>query len=950
MKKFNIFCLLLILFSVSSLPAQSDKTIDSLKALLDTNSSNITIIYIGIAQQYFQLQNIDSSLFYGQKAIELARESQDSSNLRNALSLVSGYYLALGDSLKADKFSVEHKNLAIAYGLHPEGGEFMGNSYPYYNIPYFELYNSLEILKETSQIYGYPQIKKAPFQKNNTRNNIDTSAVYWMRLKISGSDRPSGPHVISIGNGAYSWKKIDLYYEKEDSLIHQKSGFDLPVSKKAFPDAFNWFEISLKPNEVLWLYVRVEGVHDYYKVDRLHIHYIKPENAPEFIGYRYLGQFISPNTQYSFKHNVIGRNIEVFADTTGTRTMDEVIKSWGKNARFSKYNFFSPEPVYWIKLRLIGNSFFHGEQLFSVGNGNEYNWRKISVYCPDGQGGYNIQKTGNDIPVWKKYRRHWKNLFVIDVPPSDTLEVFIRLEKMSKTFPSKNDIIYFLHIDQTTFWKPHSFASFFSGLFYGALCFSILYFLLLYLMEKDKIHFYFSGFLWGLLIVNLFNTTEEIQPFFHLSEWATWITAFGEIIAVSSLFIYTKRYLNLSEFNFKVTKGIPYFLIAFGIVVLIHSYFFNSYDAPSNVEWYTYFHYFFIILAILYAVLLGILALRKGYHPAVYYLLAFLFCFIGIFILSIGELAGLNTSKFISYYYAFKLGILLTIIFFALGMGYRTKLLRNQKEEAVIAQNKAEAAEAAAREANETKSAFLSTVSHELRTPLTSIIGFTKLNKKSLHDRILPGIKEGETKAHKAASKMDKNLDVVASESQRLTILINDLLDLAKIEAGKVVWNIEEANPKEVIQNAIASTSALFAQKPGLKLIKDLPDELPMIEVDKNRMLQVMINLISNAVKFTDQGFIKIGINSELRTQNAELIFYVQDTGTGIPASQLDQVFDKFKQVDDNQSGKPKGTGLGLPICKEIVEYHGGKIWVESVEDKGSTFYFTTKPQRSTNP
>ncbi len=251
------------------------------------------------------------------------------------------------------------------------------------------------------------------------------------------------------------------------------------------------------------------------------------------------------------------------------------------------------------------------------------------------------------------------------------------------------------------------------------------------------------------------------------------------------------------------------------------------------------------------------------------------------------------------------------------------------------------AAEKSANEANEAKSTFLSTVSHELRTPLTSIIGFTKLNKRNLEKKIIPDLKDESTKSKKAALKVANNLQVVESEGLRLLALINELLDLAKIESGKMDWKMEALKPEDLIKRATISTSALFEQKTDLKLIKDIPENLPFINADHDRLLQVIINLISNAVKFSDKGYVKIGVTPNPNTLNSELLFFVEDTGSGIPPTHIDKVFERFKQVDENQKDKPKGTGLGLPICKEIVEHHKGEIWVESVVDKGSTFYFT---------
>jgi len=177
---------------------------------------------------------------------------------------------------------------------------------------------------------------------------------------------------------------------------------------------------------------------------------------------------------------------------------------------------------------------------------------------------------------------------------------------------------------------------------------------------------------------------------------------------------------------------------------------------------------------------------------------------------------------------------------------------------------------------------------------------------------------------------------VVISEGERLTHLINDVLDLAKIEAGKMEWSLEEVSILEVTERALSATSSLFDQK-SLRLVKNIEDDLPNIKGDRDKLIQVMINLISNAVKFTDAG----SVTCNVFKKSNELIVSVIDTGIGIAAEDYGAVFEQFKQVGtDTLTDKPKGTGLGLPICKDIIEHHGGRIWLESVVGKGSTFSF----------
>ena len=276
---------------------------------------------------------------------------------------------------------------------------------------------------------------------------------------------------------------------------------------------------------------------------------------------------------------------------------------------------------------------------------------------------------------------------------------------------------------------------------------------------------------------------------------------------------------------------------------------------------------------------------------------------------------------------------LLSTIAASVGVALRNATLF---EDVKLAKMEAEAASKAAEKANEAKSAFLSTVSHELRTPLTSVLGFAKIIRKRLEEKIFPVIDKTDTKAGKTINQISENLQVVISEGERLTHLINDVLDLAKIEAGKMEWNFENVSMNEVVERAIAATTSLFDQK-NLKLIKEIENDVPEISGDRDKLIQVIINLISNSVKFTDKG----SVTCSLDKNEKEVIVSISDTGIGIAKEDYAAVFEQFKQVGgDTLTDKPKGTGLGLPICKEIVEHHGGRIWLESEIGKGSTFSF----------
>jgi signal transduction histidine kinase len=258
-----------------------------------------------------------------------------------------------------------------------------------------------------------------------------------------------------------------------------------------------------------------------------------------------------------------------------------------------------------------------------------------------------------------------------------------------------------------------------------------------------------------------------------------------------------------------------------------------------------------------------------------------------------------------------------------------------------LAIEEAQAARIAAEEASATKSAFLSSVSHELRTPLTSVVGFSKLIRRRLDEVIFPAVADGDPKHERAMRQVAENLGIIVEEGERLTAMINDSLDLAKIEAGRMDWRREPVAIGDVIGRATAATSSLLDGS-GLAMHVDVQPDLPVVMGDRDRLIQVVINLIANSVKFTPSGSITCSatttIDDDLRDM---LLVCVTDTGVGIAPEDRERIFEPFGQADDRVSDTPRGTGLGLPICRDIVEHHGGRLWVESELGRGARFSFT---------
>ena len=243
------------------------------------------------------------------------------------------------------------------------------------------------------------------------------------------------------------------------------------------------------------------------------------------------------------------------------------------------------------------------------------------------------------------------------------------------------------------------------------------------------------------------------------------------------------------------------------------------------------------------------------------------------------------------------------------------------------------------RELDEMKSSFLSSVSHELRTPLTSVLGFARLIDKDFATAFQV-LGRGNPPLERKAKRIRGNLGIIVNEGERLTRLINDFLDLAKIESGKLEWHDRLLDMDAIVHRAVEATSNRFAEKPQVGLFVEAAQGLPSLVADPDRLTQVVVNLLDNAAKFTDQGRVDVSLGTGER---GVIELHIKDTGQGIPEEELELIFDKFHQLrpKDTINRKPPGTGLGLAICKQIVEHYRGVIRVVAQPGQGAEFIVT---------
>ena len=229
--------------------------------------------------------------------------------------------------------------------------------------------------------------------------------------------------------------------------------------------------------------------------------------------------------------------------------------------------------------------------------------------------------------------------------------------------------------------------------------------------------------------------------------------------------------------------------------------------------------------------------------------------------------------------------------------------------------------------ANQHKAEFLANMSHELRTPLNSILGFSQL------------LLEGDGGVLTKDQRQD--VEIIVQNGQHLLVLINDLLDISKLEAGKAQLHRGEVDVEALVSECVENVSSLAKTK-RLDLGFNVAENVGRAFADGPKLKQVLLNLLGNAIKFTESGSVKV----TAERQGADLRVAVRDTGIGVPPEDTDRIFESFQQGKSGISGKYQGTGLGLAICRRLVEMHGGKIWVKSTPGQGSTFTFTI-PQRA---
>ena len=344
------------------------------------------------------------------------------------------------------------------------------------------------------------------------------------------------------------------------------------------------------------------------------------------------------------------------------------------------------------------------------------------------------------------------------------------------------------------------------------------------------------------------------------------------------------------------------------LLLILHGLYLTSVLILSPMTYTTLFtpYLMLTIVTCLFLMAVNIRSVRDRHPYAVIFLGGFVFVFIGVLNDTLHYMQIINTGYFLSLWFSFF--IVVQSVMLAIKFAKEHKMVEALSQRLQIS--------------DRLKDEFLANTSHELRTPLNGIIGIC--------DSLTDGI------AGTLPDRARSNLKLISSSARRLTSLIDDILDYARLRTRDITLSMKDIDLRQITEVVLTILKATSPSK-KVELINDVKSDFPTVRGDENRLQQILFNLIGNAVKFTEKGLVRVFAEDK----GSHVVVHIQDTGMGIPADRLDDIFRSFEQVDGTRARNHGGSGLGLPITRKLVELQGGTIHVRSVENQGSTFSFT---------
>jgi diguanylate cyclase (GGDEF)-like protein len=582
----------------------------------------------------------------------------------------------------------------------------------------------------------------------------------------------------------------------------------------------------------------------------------------------------------------------------------------------------------------FGNIHVNSFQNLIKPNSNETeNGIKRKRFKPDGYGTYRLKivldspSHAYSLNVFSvKYGGYklWVNDQLID---SNTIGPNGFYGQKDLSFTSRNNTAYItiqvqknsrsLFLNKTKLVDQKSDGTLFSQtlLFGSLLVISLYHFVLFIFRRQDKSTFFFGLFCLVIIIYNLFSNYYTNNASLGLNIMVLWIinhwgffwyeTIWYMSISISAysltMYIY---HLFYEEYSKKLIIAKNFF-----IIIVLFAGILNSVDYLFSYFGNVYFD-IFIVLVLVYGAIINLIillkAIRNRKEGAILVLIGVVFIAIMVFY------DGLNCTGIINTNRKMAVATAIFAIFQSIAIAQRFSKtfskVENLSERLLVI--------------DKLKDEFLASTSHELRTPVNGIVGIS--------ESLIDGA------AGKLSKEVSLNLELIVASGKRLASLINDILDFSKLKNHDIALKNNNIDLRQLAGVVITVIKATMSEK-DVELINDIPKDLSLVYGDENRIEQILYNIIGNAVKFTKEGYVKVSA----KEQDNCVLVTIEDTGIGIPNEKLEDIFISFQQVDSSISREYGGTGLGLGITKQLIELHGGRIWVESEVGKGSKFMFT---------
>ncbi|MBF0240138.1 MAG: SpoIIE family protein phosphatase [SAR324 cluster bacterium] len=615
----------------------------------------------------------------------------------------------------------------------------------------------------------------------------------------------------------------------------------------------------------------------------------------------------------------IGRHLEILVDPERKFTIDEVQSATWEPSQKDTPSFGFTKAIYWVRFTIENP--FPKDQTWLL----EYGYPPmdlIELYLPQPDGTFEIKRSGDTLPFSSRALTHRNPTFMIPLPPNQQQTFYMRfVTESSMQFP-------------LTLWSAFAFTEkdhaeqYGFGLYYGIMLVMVLYNLFIYTAIRDRSYLYYVFYVvaYSLFQMSLNGlATELFWP--NWMWWANRSVPFWIGGAFFGLLIFSKSFLHARRYAPRLNHVLTGLLTGFGLVMVVSLVAKYALSIKLAVA--------LVVISPFFLIAVALICWKNNYSPARYYVFAFAALLSGIVMTGLSA-AGLIPSNFLTNY-GIQIGSALQVILLSLALADRINLERREKflaqrealqanEKAIEAQKQAIKAQEESienlKKADKLKDEFMANTSHELRTPLNGIIGLT--------DSLLDGA-EGAVNAGQA-----KTMRMVIQSAKRLANLVNDILDFSKMKKQELQLQIKKVVFPDIVQLAVSLSQALIGNK-SLQLVNLVPNDLPLIQADENRLQQILLNLLGNSIKFTHAG--EVRIKAELKDNWIHVA--VEDTGIGIPANQQARIFESFEQGDGSTAREYGGTGLGLSITKRLIELHGGTIGVQSEPGKGSVFFFT---------